>query len=222
MHFQLYKQYRDEVGTVISTFLLIKKIDNIVSNKQWLQKINSSPLSWMLIRHSLFVTFFITLHRIFETKPESLSVDNLLKYYSENLSIFSKESLKQRKDPENKSPEWLGEYLECAYIPTRNDIDRLRGELKKRRNIFNKIYKPIRNKLIAHRVKLYVDISDEIYAKTNIAQIEEILEFLHALKETLFDLYINGHEPNLINYKIDKKFFNNDFDNLFEHITNKK
>lgn len=219
MHKELYKEFRNEVGTAIASFYLWKKIEDIASNQKKLAILNITPLSWSIIRHSVAVTNLITLHRIFETDEECISADGLLKTYLNDISIFSTKQLRKRKDPNNENPEWLEEYIDYAYEPTEQDIHNLRGELRKRRKIFNEIYRPIRSKLIAHKVKEYVSISQELHSKGSMEEIEELLEFLYALKEALFELYMNGRKPDLTLYRINKRFYENDYDKLMQRVT---
>lgn len=221
MHKKLYKEFRNEVGTAIASFFLWKKIEEIATDKKKLARLNNTPLSWSIIRHSLSVTTLITMHRIFETDEECISADDLLKTYLLDISIFSTEQLRARKDPNNENPEWLEEYIDYAYEPTELDFHILRGELSKRRKIFNEIYRPIRSKLIAHKVKAFVDISQELHAKGSMSEIEEILEFVNAIKEALFDLYMNGRKPDLTQYRINKRFYENDYDNLMQKVIGK-
>ncbi|MDP1679380.1 MAG: hypothetical protein Q8L02_04565 [Candidatus Nitrotoga sp.] len=219
MYEKLYKEFENEIGTAVSSYLLWKEIHDSTADKKILSALNRTPTSWIIIRHSLQVTFLITLHRIFETGKDVVSAEMLLATCANNISIFDKDSLKNRKDPDNKNPDWLEDYISNAYVPTVQDIHMLRGELQKQRNIFNNIYRPIRNKLIAHNMVSHLDKSNELYAKTNIDEIEKILEFLNSLKETLFELYINGKKPDTTKYKLDKRHYTDDSKRLISSIT---
>lgn len=220
MYDDIYQEYQNEVSTAVASFLLWKKIHDSTADKKILAALNHTPTSWIIIRHSLQVTFLITLHRILETDEECVTAELLLTTCINDMSIFSKDALKHRKDPGNNKPDWLDEYLTNAYLPTIMDIQILRGELRKRRNIFNKIYRPIRNKLIAHKLIDHLDKSEELYSKTNITEIEEILVFLNALKETMYNLYMNGRKPELSQYQLDQRHYEADYSSLISRVTN--
>ena len=219
MYEAIYQEFQNEVGTAVASFLLWKKIHESTADKKILTALNITPTSWIIIRHSLQVTFLITLHRLLETDDECVTAEQLLRTCISDMSIFSKDALKLRKDPDNKKPDWLDNYITTAYLPTVKDMQKLRGELRKRRNTFNNIYRPIRNKLIAHKVIDHIDKSEELYSKTNITEIEDILVFLNALKETMFELYINGKKPDITAHKLDRRHYEEDYSNLIAKVS---
>jgi hypothetical protein len=219
MYDKLYKEFVKEIDIALGAFLFWKKIQEWTVSRETLKALNNSPTSWLVIRHSLQVTFFITLHRIFESAKGHASVDQLLIICKDNLEMFSQEHLRERKDPDNNKPDWLEEYISNAYIPEERDIHMLRGELRKRKNTFNKIYSPIRNKLIAHRILNDLSSSHTMFAETNINEIDDILSFLNSLKLSLYNLYENGKKPDLTIHAVDKEFYENDYNKLIEMIT---
>ncbi len=115
-------------------------------------------------------------------------------------------------------PNWLPDYLEHSYEPSVEDFQRLRSEAAKRRKIFESVYRPIRHKLIAHIDKEYMDKADTLWAETNIGQLEEIIWFLHDLKETLFDTYQNGKQPCLTGREPDLSHYEWDFGELLNAV----
>ena len=223
MYDRYYQEYCNEVHNILGYYIFWKILhDRPASEKDLLKALNKTPLSWILIRNSLQVSFFITLGRIFDLDDDAFSVDDLLKYCVENIDIFSLENLKERKlkMQKGKEPEWLQEYIQNAYCPVERDLQRLRGEATKHRKIFEKIFKPIRHKLIAHTDKEYMDKADELWSETNIGELEKIIWFLHDLKETLFQTYQNGEKPELKGRRPDIVYYEKDFGKLLENIKN--
>jgi hypothetical protein len=190
------------------------------SEEELLNALNRTPLSWIFTRHSLQVTLFITLGRVFDVDNDAFSVDDLLKCCIEEIDIFEPENLRTRKiaDIKGSEPEWLPEYIAKAYKPTAEDFNRLRGEVAKRRRVFEEVYRPIRHKLIAHNDKEYMDKADELWAETNIQELEEIIWFLHDLKETMFNTFHNGSKPDLIGREPDIDFYERDFRELLDTV----
>ena len=223
MYDRYYQEFCNEVHIVFSCYLYWRMLNNrIAEDKTLLSALNRSPLSWIVTRHSLNVTLFITLGRIFDVNHDSFSVDDLLKCCIEEIESFSKESLQDRKmeGRNGVEPEWLADYINKSYEPNAEDFQRLRSEVAKRRKLFEAVYRPIRHKLIAHNDKEYMDKADELWAETNIDELEGIIWFLNDLKETLFDSYQNGRKPVLTNREPSLDFYEKDFGRLLDSIKN--
>jgi len=200
---RLFNIYSNEVETVCQTFFLWKGINNISSNnKDIFNGLNESPLSWNTITFSLQNYYFILLGRLFDTDGDSFSAHTFLRNCIENIDQFSKENLRKRKiESSSGDLSWLGSYLEKAYEPTEDDFQRLRGEITKHKKIYEEIYRPIRNKVIAHKDQKTIGIQGELYEKTNIGEIEEILNILFQVKEVVFQLLYNGKLYNIGDFK---------------------
>ena len=164
------------------------------------------------------------LGRIFDIDNDAFSVDDLLSCCIEEIGVFSHENLRARKmaNQNGDEPEWLPEYIESAYEPTKDDFNRLRGEVATRRRIFEAVYRPIRHKLIAHKDKEYLDKADLLWAETNMQELEEIIWFLNDLKETLTDTFCDGKKPVLQGREPDLEFYERDFGELLDNIKNIK
>lgn len=219
-----YQEFCNELHKILSSYLFWRMLNNKISeDKELLFALNRTPLSWTVIRHSLNVTLFITLGRVFDVDHEAFSVDDLLKCCIDEVDIFTKEALRNRKmDGGNGiEPEWLEDYIEKAYEPSKSDFQRLRGEIAKRRRIFESVYRPIRHKLIAHNDKEYIDKADKLWVETNIDELEGIIWFLYDLKETLFDTYQNGRKPELKGCLPNFEFYENDFGRLLNSVKRK-
>ena len=165
------------------------------SNKEIYNAINKNALSWNIIAHSLQCTFFITLGRLFDLDGEAFSIHAFLRACIDNIDQFSKEALRIRKikDLNGKEPYWLNKYIEDAYAPAEKDLQILRGETSKKQKEYEDVYKPIRNQIIAHKDKQAIESVDELFGKTRIGQVEEILQFLHQIEMIVFELLANGH-----------------------------
>lgn len=215
-----YQEFSNEVHKAIGSFLFWKMLQNrVASEPKLLDGLNNTPLSWIMIRHALQVTLFMTLGRIFDIDDEAFSADDLLKTCINDIDIFSSSNLRIRKmEDQQKEPEWLDEYIDAAYVPDINDFQRLRGELSKHRKIFEQVYRPIRHKLIAHTDKKFIGKADDLWKETNIVEIEELMKFLHDLQCTLFEQYQNGTKPTLQGRNIDCDFYESDYAQLLDLV----
>lgn len=160
--------------------------------------LNQAPLFWNTALGALQASTLMALGRVFDPDPKNHSVTRLLTLAHANLDIFSKDALAARKRKISaNADEWLSEYLRGAYVPTGDDFRRLKRHVALRRRIYDQNYRPIRHKIFAHRgVATHTEIS-ELFAKTNLRELRQLLVFLGRLYEALWQLYFNGHKPTL-------------------------
>lgn len=191
----LYKLFRDEVTTASWSFYVWKSFNNIASKDHDIYTaINETALTWNIITHSLQSTFFITIGRLFDVDGDALSIHALLRACIDNIDQFNKASLRERKIREYKGnlPEWLDKYIEEAYEPTEKDFQMLRGETSKIQKQYEEVYRPIRNKVIAHKERETLENVDELFGKTNVTQLQDFIIFLHQIENIVFQLLYNG------------------------------
>lgn len=216
---QYFQEFKNEVHAVITSYLFWKTIQNRASNEEEvLGGLNKSPLSWNIITHSLQVTIFITLGRIFDIDSKAFSADVLLKTCIAEIDIFSLENLHERKS-KSISGEDLENYMAGASEASKKDFERLRGELSKQRKIFQEVYRPIRHLVIAHKDKEHLDNNEELWKATNIGELESILWFLDCLKDVIFNIYHNGRIEQTNTEKPNTEFYEKDFNKLLDIIS---
>lgn len=221
MYDRYYQEFCNEVHRIFSCYLFLRMLNNrIDDDKKLLSALNRTPMSWIVTRYSLNVTLFIILGRIFDVNNDAFSIDDLLKCCIDEIDSFSLKSLRERKmkDQNGIEPDWLADYIATSYQPDVQDFQRLRSEVAKRRKIFESVYRPIRHKLIAHTDKEYMDKTDDLWAETNIDELEEIIWFLHDLKETLYGVYQNGKQPLLAGREPSLDYYESDFGRLLDYI----
>ena len=160
--------------------------------------LNEAPLLWNTSLGALQASTLVALGRVFDPDPKNHSVTRLLAVAHSNLSIFSKQALSDRKRAQSaNAEEWLPEYLKTAYEPTGEDFRRLKKHLSVRRKIYEERYKPLRNKVFAHRGVATRDEVANLFAKTNIRELQQLLVFLRRLHQAIWQLYFNGRKPVL-------------------------
>jgi len=189
------KVFHVEVRTTSTAFFAWKSFNDVVaSDKTVYRVVNANALSWNILTHSLQSTFFISLGRLFDTRNDTFSAHRLLNICTENIDQFSCDSLKQRKIKSNGGiyPDWLDDFTKSTYQPSIADFRKLKKVVSSQQKIYAEIYKPIRHKVIAHREINSLDKVGELYGKTNIGQIKDLLIFLHQIDQVLFDLLHNG------------------------------
>jgi len=164
-----------------------------------LDLMNRTTLFWATSLGALQQSAFIALGRIFDQDRKSKhNVDRLLRLAQDNRHIFSKKALGRRKEEvSSNASEWLPAYLRRAYEPTVHDFRRLRAHVRKWRRVYEKNYRPIRHQVFAHKAISDRSVTAELFAKTNIREMQRLSTFLCSLHEALWQLFNNGYRPVL-------------------------
>jgi len=193
-----YELTRQEVEIAIECFYTWLEINKLASaNEKTYKALNKNPTFWNISLYGLQCSFFIVLGRIFDDGHDAHSIHKLITSCLANPQFFSKEALAKRKQEDRKKPEWLDEYIENAHEPSMEELRNLNRALSHHRKRFDEIYRNIRNYVFAHRVAKKAEIVSELFGKTKIGDIENILYFLYDLLEVIWQLYHNGRAPVL-------------------------
>jgi AbiU2 len=161
--------------------------------------LNEASLFWATNLGALQQSAFMALGRIFNQDQRSKhNINRLLRIAQDNRQIFSREALGRRKERQSaNASEWLPDYLKRAHQPTPAEFRRLKAHVKKWRRVYESNYRPIRHQLFAHKGISGSDQRAELFAKTNIREMQRLLMFLRQLHETLWELFYNGWKPVL-------------------------
>ncbi len=156
------------------------------SNEKTHKALNMTPEFWSTCLYCLESSLLIGIGRLFEG---IYSVEEILKTSKNNLIIFSKESLKVRKQStSDNANKWIHEYLENVYVPSKSDFLRLEKCVEKYKTLYREKVKETR-KYFAHPRNLVIE--------TNINDIQKIIIFSYKLYNALWELYNNGRKPIL-------------------------
>ena len=204
---KLLKEYRGDVYIAVSSFYAGKTLYSLAaSNQRVSHALNRNALSWKTIGHSLQITFFAALGRIFDRDTHSVTVYSLLSACKKEITQFGKLALDARKlENCGVRPEWLSDFLRGAYEANTTDFDELTKILHRYERTYTFKYQPIRNKIIAHKDLLTIEFKDTLFSSTNIAEVEEILKFLHQLERVVTELHVNGRKTILTEHMFDEK-----------------
>ncbi len=190
--------FRTEVEAGVQYLYAYLTFNLIISDKKkTLNAVNRTPLFWNTVMGALQTSFFIVLGRIFDQQSPH-NIDRLLRYAQDNIKIFSKKALanRKRKDSDN-ADEWLNNYLKTVYEPTVKDFRKLRKKVEVYRKIYTSNYRDIRHKIYAHKEMSDSEEIQKLFSKTDSRELQKIFVFIQAFYEALWQLFYNGRKPVL-------------------------
>jgi len=188
--------FRNEVEAA-TQFFHAERMFHVMAakHKQVLEFLNRTPMFWNTCTGALQTATIIALGRIFDkTSPHNLNA--LLKMARNNREIFSKEALESRKKLLPITPADVAEFIRNSYEPTLEDFDYIDARVDERRKIYEAKYRKLRHKWFAHREVSWPKEIAELFGATNIEELNQIFQFLGLLHEQLWQLLVNGREPN--------------------------
>jgi len=151
------------------------------------EQFNRNAEFWAVVSHSLHTATFIALHRLFDTDSED-NVYSVLAFAEERPEMFSRASLAERRKP--------FELPSDVHEASPDDFTKLKKEIGRRRTTYDRVYRPIRGKILAHKVFVGTEI-DELYAQTRIDELHELCGFFPAFQRAMFHWFHNGMRPDL-------------------------
>jgi HEPN superfamily AbiU2-like protein len=185
-----------EVEEAIQSFYIPRTVHTVArTNRQLYGFLDRHAAFWNAALHALEVNSLIVLARIFDKDTRSHRIDRVLQLAQTHARIFSKAALAKRKRQQiPNADEWLDSFLRDVYIPTARDFKKLQQYVNTRRVLFDRNYKDVRNKALAHKDRSNLTAT---FAKTSMRELEQILHFLYRLHHALLGLFDNGFKPNL-------------------------
>jgi hypothetical protein len=167
------------------------------SSKELLRKLNETTLFWKSSMAAFQSAAYIAIGRIFDTKSP-YNVNALLNSMEAEINLFARPALADRKrNGSIEDPMWLTDYLDKAYYPTSKDVEMLRRRVKKYREIYDRAFKPVRNKYIAHREKQALTDVQAMFAQGKVKDLWRLVAFFLKLHDVLWQQLHNGRKPML-------------------------
>jgi hypothetical protein len=165
-----------------------------------LKAMNDTPLYWSNSQYALLLGAFVILGRVFDQNSKH-NVDRLIRVASEDLTVFSLEALRARKESLRISAEEAAEYVEGKHALSAGDVRALRKQVADHRRIYEERYRDVRDKVFVHKETAVQDEIDALFARTNIEEMKGIFGFLHGLHDAMWELLFNGRRPDVKPFK---------------------
>ena len=208
---RLQATFESEVTIVTQSFFVWKAINNIAANDRKIHSgIYPQALVWNITLHSLQTTFFITMGRLFDEDSEALSINSYLSKCQAHLDQFDEAHLRARKvktSNQDSPPPWLDEYMRNITPPSAADIRALKKKSKSFKSRYNRIYKPIRDKVMAHRELSTLDNLGGLFEGALIYEIEDTICFFNQLRQVIWQYLYNGRKTELSDHPFNEEAY---------------
>lgn len=158
--------------------------------------LNRNALFWNTQVICLQTSLFIGMARIFDSTSDAHSIHRLVNLTLAHPEFFSKDSLYSRRlrAANDVKPDWLDDLVQGAWIPQNSsELRYIKKALKPYTQIYNDVYRPIRNNVYGHRLGR-VEETIKLFERTNRTEIGSILDFLRELIFIIFQLFHNGNK----------------------------
>jgi hypothetical protein len=186
--------FDNDVDEVIQCFYIWRTVHAAArKSRRVYDLLNRNARFWVVALGSIQANSLIALGRIFDRGKDTHNVGRLLRLAAENPAIFSKASLRQRKERDLANASHLvDDFMKDVKEPTTSDFKRLEQFVEARRKVYEKCYKQLRDKRYAHKQR--IDMSG-IFAQTNTRELARLVADLSKLHRVLWDWYHNGLKP---------------------------
>jgi hypothetical protein len=182
-------------ATVIANYVYAEMALHHAASKsrKLLVTLNRTPTLWRTIYAALQSSAYVALGRVFDLKSP-YNIEALIVSMESDMTVFSHQALGTRKN--FNSPVQLQRYLASSYVPTNDDIRRIRRAVQRRRLVYNRAIMPVRHQYLAHR-QAEGATAQSLYAKGKVKEMWQLSCFLQHLYDQLWMLYHNGRKPKL-------------------------
>jgi hypothetical protein len=145
----------------------------------------------------LQTSLVVTLGRIFDDKSK-YTIHKLLKFMREHPELFSTEALRARKARWSR-PAPVNSWIHTcvSHAPTLEDFNELGKMVSPHRKMYDEKIDAIRDKWFAHR-EVHSLQANELFAKTELGEVEDTLSFLLGFGNAIWQWYYNGSKPILV------------------------
>lgn len=188
--------FENDVDVAIQCFYTWLTVDATArKSRKVYDMLNRNAGFWVLAMDSIHANSLIALGRIFDTDKRTHNVRRLLNLTEANISLFSKDSVRLRKKKVLANASHLEFFMSDVQDPRSSDLKRLRSFVDRRREVYERCYKQLRDKRYAHRERTDISVLAE---KANTQELGRLISDLHLLHGVLWHWLRNGRPPRLI------------------------
>lgn len=188
--------FENDIDEVVQCFYIWRTVHAVARKRpRAFDLLNRNAAFWNVAIGSVQANSLIALGRIFDVSHDSHNVKRLLKLIKRNPAIFSKAALRKRKERDLANANalhLLDSVVKDVKEPTPSDFKWLDEFVGKRRRIYEKCYKQIRDKYYAHKQRGGVAV---FVAQSDRAELARLVTDLNNLHGAIWQWYRNGVKP---------------------------
>jgi hypothetical protein len=186
--------FENDIDEVVQCFYIWRTVHAAArESRRVYDLLNRNAGFWNVAIGSIQANSLIALGRIFDHSHDSHNVKRLLKLVERNPAIFSKAALRKRKEKDLANALHLVDnVMKDVKEPTLSDFKWLDEFVKRRRKIYGKCYKQIRDKHYAHKQRGGVTV---FVAQSDRRELAKLVTDLNNLHGAIWHWYRNGVKP---------------------------
>ena len=195
---ELLNTLRKETETTIRVLFALKKFNDLLTNRTYVNKVNENVHFWLIFESSLNTKLLIGIRRLFENKSEAFNFQKFIEGCKRDIFKFTKESFEKRKIEEagGSRPYWLDKYLESVYCPTEEDFNKLSKLVRVSSNKMKGVYTDAASTVYAHAIHTDKEVVQNILSQLRFDEMELALNALWHVYEQVWQMYANGRGPS--------------------------
>jgi hypothetical protein len=181
---EIFRQESAQCAQFLYSYLAIHAVAGRDENVR--RGLNEEALFWNTVLGGLQCSLFIVLGRVFDPSSKH-GIASFLKLATESQPIFQQEALARRKGDE---------YAADAREPGPQRFARMERVVTGYSARYNTDYRELRSRVFAHRVHTG-DRVGQLFSKTNISELEQMVTFLGRFHNAWFNTFHNGSRLTL-------------------------
>lgn len=193
----LIDNLRKETETTLRVFYALRQFQLFLTTSEGVEKINKNPDFWRIYETSLRTNMFVGIRRLYEAKPGTFNFQRFIDSCIENISLFSKDALRERKIRDSRNAhEWLDDYMKDVYEPNESDFKSLARLVRGNSKNMKGPYIDAATKIYAHAIHMDHASMQKLIEKLNFEEIEQALTSIWHAYEQVWQMFENGARPH--------------------------
>ena len=194
---ELLNNLRKETETTLRVFYALRQFRSFLTTEEGVEKINKNADFWIIYETSLRTNMFLGIRRLYEAKADTFNFQKFIESCIENISTFSKVSLRSRKlEGSRNADEWIDDYMKDVYEPSEMDFRSLAKLVRVNSKNMKGVYTDAATRIYAHAIHRDHASMSKLGEKLNFQEIEQALTSIWHAYEQVWQMFENGKRPS--------------------------